>query len=83
MSLKIGQIRGKVTAKHCLQPLALLCAAHLCMQCNAMYCRSIPSAGLVYMQAQCSVRDCKVGPGFKLSERSEYRDEILAKGKVL
>lgn len=36
-----------------------------------------------HVQAQCSVRDCKVGPGFKLSERSEYRDEVLAKGKVL
>lgn len=35
-----------------------------------------------HLQAQCSVRDCKVGPGFKLSEGSEYRDEVLAKGKM-
>ncbi len=36
----------------------------------------------ICMQAQCSVRDCKVGPGFKLSEGSEYRDEVLSKAKV-
>lgn len=33
-------------------------------------------------QAQCSIRDCKVGPGFKLAERSEYRDEVLANVKL-
>lgn len=35
-----------------------------------------------HVQAQCSVRDCKVGPGFKLSEGSEYRDEVLSKAKI-
>ncbi|KAA6423077.1 MAG: hypothetical protein FRX49_07065 [Trebouxia sp. A1-2] len=35
-----------------------------------------------HVQARCSVRDCKVGPGFKLSEGSEYRDEVLSKAKV-
>lgn len=34
------------------------------------------------MQAQCSIRDCKVGPGFKLAERSECRDEVLANVKL-
>lgn len=35
-----------------------------------------------HLQARCSVRDCKVGPGFQLAEESEYRDEVLAKSKV-
>ena len=37
---------------------------------------------ILNMQAQCSIRDCKVGPGFKLAERSECRDEVLANVKL-
>lgn len=40
-----------------------------------------PETLVVGLQAQCSIRDCKVGPGFKLAERSEYRDEVLANVK--
>ncbi|KAL3137832.1 hypothetical protein ABBQ38_005086 [Trebouxia sp. C0009 RCD-2024] len=35
-----------------------------------------------HLQAQCSVRDCKVGPGFNLAEGSECRDEVLANVKL-
>ena len=42
----------------------------------------MPLATLPVMQAQCSVRDCKVGPGFKLAEGSECRDEVLANVKL-
>ena len=65
----------------------LFCLVSRQLECKVcavvLTCAVWPLATLpVMVQAQCSVRDCKVGPGFKLAEGSECRDEVLANVKL-
>ena len=34
------------------------------------------------MQERVTLRDCQVGPDFRVSEGSEHRDEVLAKAQT-